>query len=60
VWISGKQYVALGDQQSLPVHVRHLGQRTFVRGANHWGRVWVVGLLTCYFVINLVAKIFDL
>lgn len=60
VWVSRKQYAGLEDQKVLPVHVRHLGERTIVRRVNHWGRVWWIGFLTSYFGFNLIIQFFDL
>lgn len=60
VWVSRKQYEGLEDQQAVLVHVRRLGDRTIVRGVNHWRRVWWLGLATFYFVFNSIGRAFDL
>lgn len=60
VWVSRKQYAALEDQQVLQVHVRHFGERTIVRGVNHWRRVWWLGFATFYFGFNLIIQVYDL
>lgn len=60
VWVSRKQYEGPEDQQAVLVHVRRLGDRTIVRGVNHWRRVWWLGLATFYFVFNSIGRAFDL
>ena len=59
VWVSRKQYSGLEGQRSLPVHMRHFGERTILRGVNHWRRVWWLGFATLYFVVNLIGQAFD-
>lgn len=60
VWVSRKQFAGLEDQGSLPVHIRHFGGRTVVRGVNHWLRVWWLGFATLYFVVNLIDQVSQL
>lgn len=60
VWVSRKQYAELEGQSSIPVHVRHVGERTVLRGVNHGGRVWLIGFLAFYFAFNLIIQVFNL
>jgi hypothetical protein len=60
VWISAKQYETLEGVQMMPVHVRRSGDRIFLRGVRHRGRVWLIGFIAFYFSFNLIIILFDL
>lgn len=60
VWISDEQYETLEDVQVMPVHVRRSGDRVFLRGVRHRGRVWLIGFVAFYFGFNLIIILFDL